>query len=198
MNRNFDAEMQQELAGAAGKRLLLHSCCAPCSSHCLYELHGKVRVTVLYFNPNLDTREEYERRKAEQIRFLCETGWADILDCDYAPELFREASRGLEAEKEGGARCRACFELRLRYTAERAKQDGYDYFATTLTLSPLKNARLINEIGEALARETGVRYLPTDFKKRDGYLHSVRLSQEYGLYRQNYCGCEFSKRERSE
>ena len=194
---NYDKLMQEELRGARDKRLLLHSCCAPCSSHCLSELSPQIGVTVLYYNPNLDCAEEYEKRKREQIRFLRETGLADFLDCDYAPEDYRLAVRGLEGEKEGGARCSVCFRLRLERTAREAKARGFDYFATTLTVSPLKNARLINEIGFAVAQEVGVKYLPSDFKKRGGYLHSVRLSEEYGLYRQDYCGCAFSKIERA-
>lgn len=190
---NYDKLMQEEMKGAAGKRLLLHSCCAPCSSHCLTELSGVFRVSVLYYNPNLDSREEYERRKGEQIRFLRETGYADLLDCDYSPEAFQEIAAGLEGEKEGGARCAKCFKLRLKRTAEEAKKGGFDYFATTLTVSPLKNAQLINEIGFALEKEFGVKYLPSDFKKRSGYLHSIELSKEYNLYRQNYCGCIYSK-----
>ena len=193
---NYDKLMQEELKGAQDKRLLLHSCCAPCSSHCLSELSPQIGVTVLYYNPNLDCAEEYEKRKREQIRFLRETGFADFLDCDYAPEDYISAVRGLEEEKEGGARCAVCFRLRLDRTAREAKARGFDYFATTLTVSPLKNARLINEIGFAVAEEVGVQYLPSDFKKRGGYLHSVRLSEEYGLYRQDYCGCAFSKAER--
>ncbi len=194
---NYDKQMQEELRGAQDKRLLLHSCCAPCSSHCLSELSPQIGVTVFYYNPNLDCAEEYEKRKREQIRFLRETGLADFLDCDYAPEDYISAVRGLEEEKEGGARCAVCFRLRLERTAREAKARGFDYFATTLTVSPLKNARLINEIGFAVAQEVGVKYLPSDFKKRGGYLHSVRLSEEYGLYRQDYCGCAFSKIERA-
>ena len=193
---NYDKLMQEELRGARDKRLLLHSCCAPCSSHCLSELSPQIGVTVLYYNPNLDCAEEYEKRKREQLRFLRETGLADFLDCDYAPEDYLAAVRGLEEEKEGGARCAVCFRLRLDRTAREAKARGFDYFATTLTVSPLKNAKLINTIGFAVAEEVGVRYLPSDFKKRGGYLHSVRLSEEYGLYRQDYCGCAFSKAER--
>lgn len=193
---NYDKLMQEELRGAQDKRLLLHSCCAPCSSHCLSELSPQIGVTVLYYNPNLDCAEEYEKRKREQIRFLRETGLADFLDCDYAPEDYISAVRGLEEEKEGGARCAVCFRLRLERTAREAKLRGFDYFATTLTVSPLKNAKLINTIGFAVAEEVGVPYLPSDFKKRGGYLHSVRLSEEYGLYRQDYCGCAFSKAER--
>ena len=193
---NYDKRMQEELRGAQDKRLLLHSCCAPCSSHCLSELSPQIGVTVFYYNPNLDCAEEYEKRKREQLRFLRETGLADFLDCDYAPEDYISAVRGLEEEKEGGARCAVCFRLRLERTAREAKARGFDYFATTLTVSPLKNAKLINTIGFAVAEEVGVPYLPSDFKKRGGYLHSVRLSEEYGLYRQDYCGCAFSKAER--
>lgn len=193
---NYDKLMQEELKGARDKRLLLHSCCAPCSSHCLSELSPQIGVTVLYYNPNLDCAGEYEKRKREQLRFLRETGLADFLDCDYAPEEYLAAVRGLEEEKEGGARCAVCFRLRLERTAREAKARGFDYFATTLTVSPLKNAKLINTIGFAVAEEVGVRYLPSDFKKRGGYLHSVKLSEEYGLYRQDYCGCAFSKAER--
>ena len=193
---NYDKLMQEELRGARDKRLLLHSCCAPCSSHCLSELSPQIGVTVLYYNPNLDCAGEYEKRKREQLRFLRETGLADFLDCDYAPEDYLAAVRGLEKEKEGGARCAVCFRLRLERTAREAKARGFDYFATTLTVSPLKNAKLINTIGFAVAEEVGVKYLPSDFKKRGGYLHSVKLSEEYGLYRQDYCGCAFSKAER--
>ena len=193
---NYDKLMQEELRGARDKRLLLHSCCAPCSSHCLSELSPQIGVTVLYYNPNLDCAEEYEKRKREQLRFLRETGFADFLDCDYAPEDYLFSVRGLEEEKEGGARCAVCFRLRLERTAREAKARGFDYFATTLTVSPLKNAKLINTIGFAVAEEVGVKYLPSDFKKRGGYLHSVRLSEKYELYRQDYCGCAFSKAER--
>ena len=193
---NYDKLMQEELRGARDKRLLLHSCCAPCSSHCLSELSPQIGVTVLYYNPNLDCAGEYEKRKREQLRFLRETGLADFLDCDYAPEEYLFSVRGLEEEKEGGARCAVCFRLRLERTAREAKARGFDYFATTLTVSPLKNAKLINTIGFAVAEEVGVKYLPSDFKKRGGYLHSVRLSEKYGLYRQDYCGCAFSKAER--
>ena len=192
---NYDRVMQEMLANATGKRLLLHSCCAPCSSYCLEEVAPKIKTTVFYYNPNLDSEEEYLRRKGEQVRFLQETGLADFLDCDYCPEDFAAVACGFEGEKEGGARCTRCFELCLLRTAREAKARGYDYFATTLTLSPLKDARRINEIGLRLQEEVGVLYLPTDFKKRGGYLRSVELSREHNLYRQNYCGCIYSKRE---
>lgn len=196
MNRvNYDAKMLEILSGAEGKRLLLHSCCGPCSSYCLTELAPRVNTTVFYYNPNLDSEEEYEKRKAEQIRLLEETHFADFLDCDYAASDYENAVMGWENEPEGGGRCKICFELRLRRTAEEAKKGGYDFFGTTLTVSPLKNAALINEIGYALEEEFGVKYLPSDFKKRGGYLKSIELSKEHNLYRQNYCGCKYSKRE---
>lgn len=195
MNKsNYDALMTAELAAHAGKSLLLHSCCAPCSSYCLEQVAPYFKTTVFYYNPNLDSAEEYEKRKREQIRFLKETGLAEFYDCDYSPEDFERIARGLEGEQEGGARCKECFALRLKKTAETALLGGFDYFATTLTVSPLKNAELINRIGFSLQEELGVKYLPSDFKKRGGYLRSIELSREHGLYRQNYCGCIYSKR----
>ena len=193
MNNNYDELMLKALAENAGKRLLLHSCCAPCSSYCLEQVSPVLQTTVLYYNPNLDSEEEYEKRKGEQIRLLQKTGMADFLDCDYSPEDFTKIAKGYENAPEGGARCERCFRLRLERTAKEAKAGGYDFFATTLTLSPLKNAKLINEIGFELEKEYGVCYLPSDFKKRNGYLRSIQLSKEHALYRQNYCGCEFSK-----
>lgn len=194
MNKiNYDEKMLAEFTAGKGKRLLLHSCCAPCSSYCLQETAKAFSVTVFYYNPNLDCAEEYEKRKAEQIRFLRETSLADFLDCAYAPEDFAAIAEGYETEREGGARCARCFRLRLEHTAQAAQAGGYDYFGTTLTVSPLKNAEKINEIGYALQEEYGVKYLPSDFKKRGGYYRSVELSKEYGLYRQNYCGCSYSK-----
>ena len=180
--------------GARGKKLLLHACCAPCSTACLERLSELMDVTVLFYNPNIED-EEYQKRKTELTGFLTRTGWAEFLDCDHQKEAYYAAVKGLEGEKEGGARCAKCFELRLSFTARTARQKGFDYFATTLTVSPLKNAALINAIGGACAAREGVKWLPSDFKKGDGYLRSCRLSAEYGLYRQNYCGCIFSKRD---
>ncbi len=195
MNKiDYDKVMQSMLSAHAGERLLLHCCCAPCSSYCLETVAPILKTTVFFYNPNLDTEAEYEKRKREQIRFLGETGLADFLDCDYAAEDYLAAVAGLEGEKEGGARCTKCFALRLRRTAEEAKARGYDLFATTLTLSPLKDAARINAIGLALSEELGIGYLPSDFKKRGGYLRSLELSRAHELYRQNYCGCKFSKR----
>ena len=199
MNRiNYDALMLRALEGAAEKRVLLQACCAPCASHCLSELAGKTRVTVYFYNPNLSDREEYEKRRAELLRFIGETGWADALDCAYAPEDFAAVARGYEDAPEGGARCERCFSLRLSRTAQAAKEGGFDYFATTLTVSPLKNAALINAVGGRIAEECGVKWLPSDFKKRGGYQASVALAREYGLYRQNYCGCAYSRRRLTE
>lgn len=195
MNKiNYDALMLRALEGAAEKRVLLQACCAPCASHCLSELAGKTRVTVYFYNPNLSDREEYEKRRAELLRLIGETGWADALDCAYAPEDFAAVAAGYEDAPEGGARCARCFRLRLEHTAAAAKENGYDLFGTTLTLSPLKNAELINRIGFEAGERYGVEYLPSDFKKRGGYQHSLDLSREHCLYRQNYCGCVFSKR----
>ena len=177
-----------------GTRLLLHSCCAPCSSACLERLKEKFKITVLYYNPNIDEEKEYEKRKAEQIRFLKETGWAEILDCDYDKEAFENISKGLESEPERGKRCYACYALRLTKTAQIAKEHGFSWFCTTLTLSPYKNAEWLNEIGERLGEEYGVSYLLSDFKKKGGYHRSIELSNEYDLYRQDFCGCKFSKR----
>ena len=199
---NYQKKMDEILAAedTRTKRLLLHCCCAPCTSHCLTVLAGKIGITAYYYNPNITDRAEHDKR-AEELRRLVgilnsEFPGADIeyAEGPFEPELFLEASKGLEKEPERGARCAKCFELRLRETARKAKADGFDYFATTLTLSPLKDARLINEIGERIAREEGVSWLCSDFKKKEGFKHSVELSDKYGLYRQDYCGCPFSKR----
>ena len=187
--------MQEQLKSIPkGTKLLLHSCCAPCSSTCLERLKEHFAVTVLYYNPNIDEKEEYEKRKAEQIRFLKETGWAELLDCDHDEEAFEKMALGMENEPERGARCYRCYGLRLEKTAELAKENGFAYFATTLTLSPYKNAEWLNEIGEKLGGRYEVNYLYTDFKKKGGYHRSIELSEEYGLYRQDFCGCRFSKR----
>ena len=186
--------MTEEMKKGAGKTLLLHSCCAPCSSACLERVVPVFRTTVLYYNPNLNSEEEYEKRKGEQLRFMEESGLGEFLELGYHAEDFEEIAKGFEHEPEGGSRCERCFRLRLFRTALEAKERGFDYFATTLTLSPLKNAPLINRIGLEIAEEVGVSYLPSDFKKRGGYLRSLELSRQYHLYRQNYCGCKFSIR----
>lgn len=199
MNReNYDLKMQKIIDALQkdGQRpkLLLHSCCAPCSSACLERVKDFFDLSVYYYNPNIDSQEEFNLRAKEQERFCREQKVACLIE-DYKKEEFLRVVNGLEKEKEGGARCIECFYLRLRKTAEKAKLLGFEYFATTLTVSPLKNAELLNKIGEKVQEQTGVKFLPTDFKKRGGYLRSIELSKKYNLYRQNYCGCEFSKRE---
>ena len=196
MNKmNYDKKMIEQMSNAKeGATLLLHSCCAPCSSACLERLKEKFKITVLYYNPNIDEEEEYQKRKAEQIRFLQETGWAEFLDCDHDAEAFAKMAQGLENEPERGKRCYACYALRLQKTAELAREKGFDYFATTLTLSPHKNAEWLNEIGEREGGRYAVNYLFSDFKKQGGYYRSTALSVEYNLYRQDFCGCKYSKR----
>lgn len=200
-NINYQKELDSLLASiqATGNipKLLLHSCCAPCSSYVLSYLSQYFDITVLYYNPNISPQEEYEFRKAEQIRFIKECSFlhpVSFLDCDWEEEQFLEIAKGLEDIPEGGARCFKCYELRLRKTAELAKIQGFDYFCTTLSISPLKNAQRLNEIGQRLAEEFKVDYLPSDFKKNEGYKQSILLSKEHNLYRQDYCGCVYSKR----
>lgn len=171
---------------------MLHSCCGPCSSRCIETLKKYFSVTVLFYNPNITDAAEYEKRKSEQIRFLKETGWASFLDCLYDPQEFFSAAKGLEGEPEGGARCYACYKLRLDFTARIAREQDFDYFCSTLSVSPHKNSAWLNAIGEELQEKYGVAWLYSDFKKQNGYLRSVQLANEYGLYRQNYCGCIFS------
>ena len=194
MKENYELKMTEITKTLEkGTPLLLHSCCAPCSSACLERLKDWFSVTVLYYNPNIDEREEYEKRKAEQIRFIKETGWAEILDCDYENEAFEAMAKGLEEEPERGKRCYLCYELRLEKTAKIAKENGFSWFCTTLSLSPYKNAEWLNEIGNRVGEKYGVKFLPSDFKKKGGYHRSVELSNEHGLYRQDFCGCRFSK-----
>ena len=195
MKRNYELLMLQQMQGVKkGTPLLLHSCCAPCSSACLERLKEVFEVTVLYYNPNIDEIAEYEKRKAEQIRFLQETGWAKFLDCDHDAQAFAEMAKGLESEPERGARCYRCYGLRLEKTAEIAKAKGFLWFGTTLTLSPHKNAEWLNELGEKFGDRYALNYLFSDFKKKGGYYRSIALSTEYGLYRQDFCGCKYSKR----
>lgn len=195
MKKNYDLEMEKQMSAIPeGTPILLHSCCAPCSSACLERLKERFRVTVLYYNPNIDEEGEYLKRKAEQIRFLKETGWADFLDCDHDAAAFAAVSKGLENEPERGARCYRCYALRLEKTAQTAKANGFAWFATTLTLSPHKNADWLNEIGAELEGRYALNYLCSDFKKKGGYYRSIALSKEYALYRQDFCGCKYSKR----
>lgn len=203
--RNLQKELEKIIEEAKKNgvtpSLLLHSCCAPCSSYCLEYLSQYFRITVLYYNPNLYPAEEYERRVFEQrklIAALPAKNKISLVEMKGEPGEFYSAVRGLEQIKEGGERCFACFRLRLERAAKYAKENGFDFFTTTLTISPLKNAAKLNEIGEAAGKKFGVRHLPSDFKKKNGYKRSVELSKIYGLYRQDYCGCVFSKREREQ
>ncbi|WP_434309179.1 epoxyqueuosine reductase QueH [Hominifimenecus sp. rT4P-3] len=205
MNRNFQKEMEQivrfhrELGEAPA--LLLHSCCGPCSSSVLEQLTENFRVTVFYFNPNISPREEYEKRVEEQRRLLEHLPAkypVSFWEGRYVPEEFYQAVQGLEHISEGGERCFVCYRQRLREAAIMAAAGGFDYFTTTLSVSPMKNAAKLNEIGLELSGKYGVKYLVSDFKKRDGYKRSIELSEKYGMYRQDYCGCVFSKEERRE
>ena len=185
--------------GESVPTLLLHSCCAPCSSAVLEELSQFFRVTVFFYNPNISPETEYRKREEELKRLITEMDFihpVSFLAGNYDPERFYEASRGLANVPEGGERCERCFRLRLSEACQAAAQGGFDYVTTTLTISPLKNAELLNTIGEEEAEKAGVRFLPSDFKKRDGYRRSIELSREFGLYRQDYCGCAFSRAER--
>ena len=199
--RNYQRELDQLLAQLTTvPRLLLHSCCAPCSSSVLEYLRRYFEITVFYYNPNISMEAEYQKRVEEQKRLinaynqLPDSGYPiAVIEGDYEPEVFYVAAKGLEQCPEGGERCFACYELRLGKTAALAKKQAYDYFATTLTISPLKNAAKLNEIGERLAERYQISWLPSDFKKKNGYKRCIELSAEYGLYRQNYCGCVYSK-----
>ncbi len=204
-NRNFQKELEaiieQNRKNGIVPSLLLHSCCAPCSSYCLEYLSQYFKITVLYYNPNLFPAGEYERRVSEQKKLVSALPTkypVTLVEMKGEPEEFYSAVKGLEHIREGGERCFACFRLRLERAARYAKENGFDFFTTTLTISPLKNAQKLNEIGEAAGEKFGVRHLPSDFKKKNGYKRSVELSKVYGLYRQDYCGCVFSKREREE
>lgn len=192
----LENELGNILDSGATPSLLLHSCCAPCSSYVISYLIKYFDITILYYNPNIAPRAEYEKRKEEQIRLINEIEHENVLtimDCDYDNERFEEIVKGLEKEKEGGSRCWGCYRLRLEKTAALASDNNFDYFATTLTVSPYKNAKILNEIGEVLADKYGVKWLPSDFKKKDGYKKSIELSKKFDLYRQDYCGCIYSK-----
>ncbi len=178
--------------------LLIHACCAPCSSYVLEYLSRYFHIIILYYNPNITSEDEYKYRLSEEERLINELPVkypVKLIAGEYEPEAYFKAVKGLEDEPEGGKRCEVCFELRLREAAEKCRETGADYFLTTLTISPLKNAEKINEIGERIAEEYGVKYLPSDFKKKNGYKRSIELSREYDLYRQNFCGCVFSKKD---
>ena len=178
--------------------LLLHACCAPCSSHCLEYLSKYFRITVFYYNPNISPKEEYTLRIEEIKRFVQEfksENEITLIEGKYEPERFFQVVKGLEQEPEGGKRCEQCFKLRLSEAAKLAKELNVDYYTTTLSISPLKNAELLNKIGKEEGDAIGVTHLPSDFKKKGGYARSIELSKEYNLYRQNFCGCVYSLQE---
>lgn len=203
MNRNYQKELERiiENIKKTGEipKLFLHSCCAPCSSYVLEYLAPYFEITDFFYNPNISPREEYEKRTQELQRLIDEMPFVHkpaFVEGRYCPEEFFAMAKGFEEVPEGGERCFRCYRMRLEEAAKLAAEGGYDYFATTLTISPLKNAAKLNEIGEELAQVYKVKHLPSDFKKKNGYKRSTELSKEYQLYRQDYCGCVFSKRER--
>ena len=216
-NPNYSKVLEKEIQkldeSGTRPRLLLHSCCAPCSSYVMEYLREHFCITVFYYNPNITASEEYDFRLEEEKRLIeaynrqvetqdftgmnstSKAGKIEILEAPYDPENYLEAVKGYESCPEGGDRCGICFEMRLRKTAEAALAGGYDFFTTTLTISPLKNAGMLNEIGERVGEQYGVKFLPSDFKKKNGYKRSIELSKYFDLYRQNFCGCAFSKRD---
>ena len=203
--RNYQKEMDAliERNAREGRRptLLLHVCCAVCASYVLEYLSRHFDITIAYYNPNITEPSEYDYRCSELRRYVAEAGLSELVrftEVAYEPQDFFAATKGREADREGGARCSICFMQRLRYTAQLCQAGGCDYFATTLTISPLKNADVINAIGEKIAAELNIRYLCSDFKKKEGYKRSIELSKQYHLYRQNYCGCVYSQREARE
>ena len=193
---NYQKKLEELVSTFTSKpKLLLHSCCGPCSTEVIDFLKDYFEITVFYYNPNIEPVEEYLHRKTEQIRFLKEYKEAevDFLDCDYDNSSFKEIAKGLEHEKEGGARCNKCFYLRMYETAKKAKDLGFAYFGTTLTVSPHKNSMIINEIGEHISGYLKISYIYGDFKKNDGYKKSIEFIKIYNLYRQDYCGCLYGK-----
>lgn len=203
--RNFQKELDKFVLKLQEEKkvptILLHSCCAPCSSHCIEYLSQYFRVTVFYYNPNISYEEEYRKRVEEEKRFIKEfpTKYpVEFIEGDYDTSKFYDMAKGLEKCPEGGERCFKCYELRLRETAKLAKEKGFDYFTTTLSISPLKSSLKLNEIGLKLEEEYGMKYLLSDFKKKNGYKRSIELSKEYNLYRQNFCGCVYSRVEKKD
>ena len=201
MNENyyllFEKQIEEIKTLQLVPNLLLHSCCAPCSSQVISTLTNFFNITILYYNPNIYPKEEYLKRKEEQKKLLNKIesiNKLNIIDCDYDNEVYEQTIKGLEKEKEGGARCYKCFSLRLEKTAKIGEENNYDYFSTTLTISPHKNSKIINIIGKSLEEKYNIKWLYSDHKKKDGYKKSIELSKKYNLYRQNYCGCIYSKR----
>ncbi len=191
----FEKEIEKIKDQSKKPTLLLHCCCAPCSTTCIERVEPFFDVTLFFYNPNIDLEEEYQKRKEELLRFAKEKK-IPVIEIGYEKASFEQISKGYEKEKEGGQRCYQCYLLRLSKTAQLAKEKQFSYFGTTLTISPYKNAKWLNEIGKKLEEEMGISYLYADFKKKNGYQRSIDLSKKYRLYRQDYCGCIYSKQER--
>ncbi len=196
MKVNYDLELERIISENKGKKptLLLHSCCGPCSTAVITRLINYFDITIYYYNPNIEPINEYLKRKEEQLKVIRELG-VKYINCDYENDIYRKAVKGLEDLPEGSKRCFLCFKLRLLKTALKAKEENFEYFGTTLTVSPHKNSEVINLIGKDLEENIKVKYLYSDFKKKEGYKISIELSKKFNLYRQNYCGCLFSKNE---
>lgn len=197
----LDKKLEELLASNEVPSLLLHSCCAPCSSYVLEYLSKFFNITVFYYNPNIHPELEYRKRVEEQKEFIEKLPVKrkiNFIEGKYLPEEFFDIAKGLEEEREGGIRCFKCYELRLKEAAKKAKELNFDYFTTVLSISPHKNAEKINEIGEKISQEFGVKFLNSDFKKKNGYKRSIELSKDYNLYRQDYCGCVYSQRNKEE
>lgn len=190
----LEGVIDNALRSGEKKKLLLHCCCAPCASYVLTYLKDYFDITTFYYNPNITDELEYKKRLNELVRLSNEFG-IKVVDGGFNSEDFFTAVKGFESAVEGGERCTICYAMRLKETAKIGAKNGYDYFCSTLSISPLKDAEKLNKLGEEFANEYGMKHLPNDFKKKNGYLKSIELSKEYGLYRQNYCGCEFSKRD---
>ncbi len=199
---NYEKLMEEQILNSKeGSSLLLHACCAPCSSAVLERLTSHFKISILYYNPNITEEKEYQKRLDELRKFISKLNFKyqiNIIDSRYEPKEFFKIAKGLEKEKEQGKRCYKCYELRLEETAKVAKEKNFDFFATTLTLSPYKKTSWLNEIGENLSEKYQANYLYSDFKKKNGYKRSIELSKEYNLYRQDYCGCIYSKLEREQ
>lgn len=197
MKINYQLKMEEIISSLDGvKKLLVHACCAPCSSYVLEYLSNYFEITVLFYNPNIDEKEEYEKRALELKRLVSTVNYknkVDVVILDHDPSEFYQVVEGLENELEGGPRCFKCYRLRMEKAAKYAKENNFDYFTTTLSISPYKNSSKLNEIGSILEKEYGIKYLYSDFKKKNGYKRSIELSKKYSLYRQNFCGCKFSK-----
>ncbi len=200
MNQNYHKLCLEEINKFNNpKKILLHSCCAPCSSYVITFLSNYFDITILYYNPNIAPYEEYEKRKKEQIKLIKKLktkNKLDFLDCDYENDIYNKEIKGYESYPEGGSRCQICFNLRIEKTAKLAKEKNYDYFCSTLTVSPHKNSKLINQIGKNISNKYNIKWLYSDFKKNEGFKQSIELSKKYELYRQDYCGCIYSKKQR--